>query len=260
MYESSKDFQCISDNSEDFDPYDNYMEPMFKDNNLIQPEELAEYTYNLQLNHTLKLSTQKKFTNKNTGSIYKLELILDTIYIELTKSDSLELIGRFASTCDLFHHIFRKKKEFIMNSMIKFRVLPEYFINKFANISTMHSKSKIWYYWVNPNKIGQTFFVNDILKSPECYASTRCILMAKCSPNFHLDAETRVFVLMPIEYNNQNRDLFLHFLPQQIKKNMKPKLKFSKYNSATQGGYNYDELAKKFLLEARDNMKKKKLI
>lgn len=236
MDESSEGFQCISDNSEEFDPYDNCNEPIVKDDLIITNEELAEYSFDLQLKQALKLSLSPNFNNSTRGPIYKLKDILEVLFVELAlRSDSLSLISRLAQTCDMFYQTFKKKKEFILSSLTKFRVLPEYFINKSENI---FSTEKSW--------------MISFCDSPQIYAFIRYILIAKCLPNFYLNSEDKIFGLIPKECNCACRDVFFHFTSNKISfvplatKLISP---VEKFNYIVHSGCDCDEDAKNFLLK-----------
>lgn len=142
------------------------------------------------------------------GDIYRLDPAIDAIFLHgFTVFDSLETLGRLASTRNRYQQLLVKHKEEIKTKMIKLRILPQYFHQYFYNLPIDINK---FYYWTELDQH------NNLL----CYASTEYVTMAYCTANFFIRDKTKIYIYMPKQYNNQITDIFAEFDISHLRNNI----------------------------------------
>lgn len=133
------------------------------------------------------------------GDIYRLDHAIDAIFLHgFTMFDSLETLGRLASTRNKYHQLLVKHKEEIKTKMVKLRILPYYFHQHFHNLPIDING---FYYWT---KFDQQ---QNLLR----YASTEYVAMAHCTANFFIRDDAKIYIYMPKQYSNQATDIYAEF-------------------------------------------------
>jgi hypothetical protein len=222
-------YPMISDNSEEYDPYSEgyYDDSIFTNDLVIENEELNEHTREL-LRHSVK--TYIPF--EPLGLIYQLDIIMgELFYRGLIAFGSLKTLELFASTRKLYWELFRRNYQYILNSMLKLRVISNCYFLPYVGAKT---------------KKGKTYYTID------SYESQRYICVAKCTKNLCITPKTIIYMYMISDDTSKRGEMIYNFgnLCYSAKKRLDGRIDVFYYveDGRLLGGCKYNEEAKELLL------------
>jgi hypothetical protein len=223
----SDSYPLLSDSSEEYDPYS---EPIISpvDDIIICNDKLNEFTYELQLKEALRLSLKTPGPKENLGLIYQLDSIMGALFLHgFISIGSLKIFEAFASTRKFYYDLFRRNYQYIMDNMIKLRIVPDFEL--LENIFDQN-------YFFGPMKFkveligGIKYYKVEF--GEVTYRTQRLISVARCTENLCIIPRTITYMYMLCADEDDKKYNFFFYLE----------------NGRLHGGYRHDEEVKEFLL------------